>query len=115
MGGVSEPGRLTSSLVLSHTRELICTGPSPPHSGGGHGAPTPVRGTEAKLRCTISSEDVSQLAGGKGVGRREGSRWVGALQGRMTSALVWHVWPLEDNVRKGMGELHAGELSEEGS
>lgn len=33
----------------------------------------------------------------------------------MTSALVWHVWPLEDNVRKGMGELHAGELSEEGS
>ena len=40
---------------------------------------------EAKLKCTVSSEDGSQLAGGKGVGRREGSRWVGALQGRMTS------------------------------
>lgn len=51
-------------------------------------------------------------AGGKGTGRREGSGqgWAGALQGWMTSAQVRQMWPLENRVRKGVGELHDGGL-----
>lgn len=71
MGGVSGPGRPTSPLAPSHTRGLLCMGPSPCPLKVGMGLP---HQWEAKLRCTISSEDGSQLAGGKSVGRREGSR-----------------------------------------
>ena len=51
-----------------------------------------------------------QAGGVRGGEKAQAPGWAGALQGGMTSAQVRQTWSLENNVRKGVGELHAGGL-----